>query len=227
MNHLIFITHITIISLSTLLFGKYGKSALISYISMLFVLANIFVIKQINLSHFQVTTTDAYIIGISFGINLIQEIWGKENAQKTIFISFGCSLFYLIMGYFQIWYIPASHDTSHIHFIYIMNHTLRIMIASFISYIIVQYTDTILYDYLKKKTHGNYFVARNYISMLSSQFFDTILFSFLGLYGIVHNITDIIIVSYGVKIIGIFLTTPFIFIGKKLIEKQQQKTLLE
>ncbi len=219
MNHLLFIAHITVVSSFTLFFGKLGKSALISYVSLLFVLANIFVIKQINLFDYAVTTADAYIIGVSFGINLLQEIWGKKTAQKAIFTSFACSLFYLVMGYFQIWYIPAVHDTSHQHFIYLMTHTLRIIIASFISYLIVQYADTIMYGFLKKKMDGKHFMLRNYISMFSSQLFDTILFSFLGLYGIVHNITHIMIVSYGVKIAAILLTTPFIYYAKKIVRK--------
>lgn len=219
MNHLLFIAHVIIISASTLLFGTLGKSALISFVSLLFVLANIFVIKQIYLLDYAVTTADAYIIGVSFGINLIQEVWGKKSAQKTILISFACSLFYLIMGYFQIWYIPAAHDTSHHHFTYLMSHTLRIIIASFISYLIVQYADTIMYGYLKKKADGKYFVLRNYISMFSSQLFDTIVFSFLGLYGIVHNISHVMVVSYGVKVAGILLTTPFIYYAKKIVKK--------
>ena len=219
MNNLLFIVHTMIISGFTLVFGRLGKSALISYISLLFVLVNIFVIKQIDLCGYFVTSADAYIIGVSFGINLIQEIWGKKSAQKAILISFACSLFYLIMGYFQIWYIPAVHDTSHEHFIYLMGHTLRIVAASFVSYLIVQYTDTILYGYLKKTMDGKYFVLRNYISMFSSQFFDTIVFSFLGLYGIVHNITHIIVVSYAVKIVAILLSTPFIYYAKKIVKK--------
>jgi uncharacterized integral membrane protein (TIGR00697 family) len=219
MNHLIFIAHSIIISGCTLFFGSLGSAALTSYISLLFVLTNIFVIKQIELCNYAVTSADAYIIGISFGINLLQEIWGKKTAQKAIFISFACSLLYLIMGYFQIWYIPASYDTSHEHFVYLMNQTLRIMVASFISYLTVQYFDTITYGYLKTQLNGKHFILRNYISMLSSQLFDTIIFSFLGLYGIVHNITHIIIVSYGIKVAAIFLSTPFIYYAKKIVRK--------
>ena len=218
MNYLIFIAHSIIISGFTLFFGWLGNAALTSYISLLFVLTNIFVIKQIELLDYAVTSADAYIIGVSFGINLLQEIWGKKTAQKSIFISFACSSFYLIMGHFQIWYIPTPYDTSHLHFIYLMHHSLRIMIASFISYLIVQYFDTIMYGYLKTRVDGKYFVVRNYISMLSSQLFDTLIFSFLGLYGIVHNISHIIIVSYGIKIAAIFLTTPFMYYAKKIVK---------
>ncbi len=219
MNALIFIAHIITISSCTLFFGRVGASALTSYVSLLFVIANIFVIKQIFLGDYAVTSADAYIIGVSFGINLLQEVWGKKEAQQAIFISFLCSLFYVIMGYFQIWYIPAAHDTSHVHFVYLMANSMRIIIASFISYLIVQYADTIMYGYLKKKMHDSHFVLRNYISMFSSQLFDTILFSFLGLYGIVHNITHIMVVSYTVKVIAIILSTPFIYYAKKAIKK--------
>lgn len=219
MNHLIFIAHTAIISSLTIVFGRMGQAALTSYISLLFVLANIFVIKQMELLSFSVTCADAYIIGVSFGINLLQEIWGKKVAQQAIFISFACSLFYLIMGYFHLWYIPASHDTSHIHFAYLLTNTLRIVIASFISYLIVQYADTIMYSYLKRKMNDKFFLIRNYISMFSSQLFDTILFSFLGLYGIVHNLTDIMIVSYAIKIAAILLSTPFIYYAKQFVKK--------
>jgi len=219
MNHIIFILHTTIISGLTLLFGRMGEAALTSYVSLLFVLANIFVIKQMNLCGYYVTCADAYIIGVSFGINLLQEIWGKKTARKAILISFLCSLFYVVMGYFHLWYTPASHDTSHVHFIYLLTNSMRIIVASFISYLIVQYTDTILYAFIKKRFDGKYFVLRNYLSMFSSQLFDTILFSLLGLYGIVHNITHIMIISYCIKVIAILLSTPFIYYAKKLVRK--------
>jgi uncharacterized integral membrane protein (TIGR00697 family) len=221
MNLTIFIAHMTIMSCCTLFFGRLGKSALISYVSLLFVMANIFVIKQMNLGSFSVTCADAYIIGVSFGINLLQEIWGKKTAQKAIWISFACSLLYLCMGYIHNAYIPSTQDTSHVHFIYLFTHTLRIIAASFTSYLIVQLADTIMYGYCKNVLNGKYFLLRNYISMLSSQLFDTIIFSFLGLYGIVSSIMDIMIVSYLVKVFAIFLTTPFIWHAKKIITNKE------
>jgi len=219
MNHIIFIVHSLIISGLVIFFGRMGTAALTSYISLLFVLTNIFVIKQINLCGYDVTCADAYIIGISFGINVSQEIWGRKTARKAISISFLCSLFYVIMGWFHLWYIPASYDTSHVHFVYLLDSSTRIIVASFLSYLIVQYVDTILYAFMKKRFNGKHFILRNYLSMFSSQFFDTILFSFLGLYGIVHNMAHIIIVSYGIKVVAILLSTPFLYYTKKLVKK--------
>lgn len=219
MNQIIFVIHSIIISGLVLAFGRMGIAALTSYISLLFVLTNIFVIKQMNLCGYDVTCADAYIIGISFGINVLQEIWGQKTARKAISISFLCSLFYVVMGWFHLWYIPASHDTSHLHFVYLLDNSVRIIVASFISYLIVQYADTMLYAFMKKRCNGKYFILRNYLSMFSSQLFDTILFSFLGLYGIVHNMMHIIIVSYGIKVVAILLSTPFLWYAKKIVKK--------
>ena len=215
MNELLFMFHVTLVSLATLFFARLGKEALVAYISLLFVTANIFVIKQITLWGWYATTADAFIIGVSFGINLLQEVWGKEVARKTIWISFACSAFYMIMAQFLLGYQASSGDATHLHFAALMSHTLRITLASFVSYIITQMADTYLYAYVRRVTNDRYFVARNYLSMLSSQLFDTILFSLLGLYGIMTNIIHIMIVSYLLKVIAILLTTPFLIVAKQ------------
>lgn len=218
-NELLFFTQITVISFATIGFGKLGKEALVSYISLLFVIANIFVIKQITLFSWYATSADAFIIGISFGINLLQEIWGKDIARKAIWISFACSAFYMIMAQFILHYVPIIEDTTQPHFDFILSNTTRIIIASFVSYIITQTTDTYLYAYLKQKADNRYFVLRNYVSICSSQLFDTILFSFLGLYGIITNLWHIIVVSYAIKIIALMMMTPWLMCAKRNISE--------
>lgn len=219
MNEILFISQASLVSFAVLVFARLGKESLTAYISLLFVITNIFVIKQINVWGWYATSADAFIIGVSFGINLLQEIWGKEIARKTIWISFACSVFYMIMTQFLVAYQASNNDTTHIHFAQLMSHTLRITFASFTSYIITQIADTYLYAYVRKRTNDNYFVARNYLSMCSSQLFDTILFTFLGLYGVMTNLLDLIIISYILKLLAIGLTTPFLVIAKKTIEQ--------
>lgn len=218
-NEIIFVAHVSLVSLATILFARLSKEALVAYISLLFVIANIFVIKQVQLWGWYATSADAFIIGVSFGINLLQEIWGKNIARQTVWISFACSAFYMIMAQFLLAYHPAAGDVTHIHFVQLMSNTQRIILASFVSYIITQMADTYLYAYVRRRTNDKYFVARNYLSMCSSQLFDTILFSFLGLYGIMQNILHIMIVSYALKLFAIVLTTPFLMSAKKIVKK--------
>jgi len=214
-NELIFVGHIATISSIVLGFALLGKEALIALISTFFLLANIFVIKQIELFGLNATGADAFIIGIGFAINLLQEKWGVKIARQSIMISLATSLLYLIVSKFHLAYNPAPFDTTHTHFVILLENTTRIITASFISYLCIQLFDTAIYAYLKKHTHGKYLILRNYASLVSSQFLDTILFSFLGLYGIVDNIWHIIFVSYCIKLISIFLITPFMYIAKQ------------
>jgi uncharacterized integral membrane protein (TIGR00697 family) len=100
-----------------------------------------------------------------------------------------------------------------------MENTSRIVIASFISYLITQFIDIQIYGFLKEKTEGKYFTLRNYFSLSLSQLIDTILFSFLGLYGIVAQISDIIVLSYSIKLLTIFCMSPFLIFAKRLVLK--------
>lgn len=216
-NELIFVAHIATISTIVLSFALLGKEALIALISTFFLLANIFVIKQIELFGLNATGADAFIIGIGFAINVLQEKWGIQIARKSIIISLATSLLYLIVSKFHLAYQAASFDTTNPHFIILLENTTRIIAASFISYLCIQFFDTAIYGYLKRQSHGKYLILRNYASLLSSQFLDTILFSFLGLYGIVDNIWQIIFVSYCIKVISIFLITPFMYLAQPIL----------
>ncbi len=222
-NELLFLSQIFIICISTLAFAILGKEALTAFVGLLFVMANIFVIKQINLLNWTVTSADIFIIGISFSINILQEFWDKKYAQKTVILSFALSLFYLILAKCIVAYTPAVVDNAQVHLAFIVKNSLRIIIASFISYLITQFIDIQVYAYLKQKTHGKYFTLRNYFSLCLSQAIDTIIFSFLGLWGIVAHISDIIILSYGIKILTIVCMSPFLIIAKKTIQKYGQK----
>ena len=222
LNELLFFVQVSFISFATVCFGKLGKEALISYISLLFVISNIFVIKQIMLFSWYATSVDAFIVGISFGLNLLQEIWGKEIARKTIWISFLCSAFYMIITQSILYYNPILQDTTQKHFEYILSNTFRLVIASFIAYLITQISDNYVYAYLKQKTDGKYFVLRNYFSICLSQFIDTISFTFLGLYGIITNLGNVIIVSFAIKIVTLILITPWLIYAKRIINTKNK-----
>ncbi|OGB86517.1 hypothetical protein A3J41_02665 [candidate division TM6 bacterium RIFCSPHIGHO2_12_FULL_38_8] len=217
-NELLFILHVATVSGGALFFARLGKSALIAYVSLLFVAANIFVIKQIDLFHFCVTSSDAFIVGISMSCNLLQEFWDKKFARQAIWISFATCVFYMLIAKIIVAYQPANIDTMQAHFVAITQNTVRITLASLIAYLVTQTIDIYLYGFVKKLTQGKYFVARNYFAIAISQAIDTILFSFLGLYGIVENIFDILILSFSIKLIAIAITTPFLMLAKRILK---------
>lgn len=210
MNELLFIL-LSLFTGSTALIALYcGQATLTAFVAMQCILANFFVIKQITIFGLTATCSDAYTIGATIGLNLLQEYYGKEAAKNAIWANFFLLIFYAIASQFHIWYIPNAEDITHLHFVEILSSAPRIIVASFSTFLFTQFLDYALYGYLKSRFNNRFLLLRNYASVLICQFIDTVLFSFLGLYGIIQDIGNVIIISYIIKIIAIVLATPLV-----------------
>lgn len=216
-NESIFLAQSLFMGAALLVALRLGKEALIALIALLAVLANLFVVKQISLFGFNATAADAYAVGCMLGINLLQEYYGKPTAKQAVLISFFVSIIFTVSSQVHRLYLPFVHDTTHHAFETILCCTPRIVIASLISYCIVQLCDIKLYGFLKAHLNNRWYLIRNYGSVSVSQLLDTVLFSFLGLYAIVDNIWHIIFVSYVIKIAVLLLSTPFLILSQRII----------
>ena len=173
------------------------------------ILANLFVTKQIVLFGFIATASDALAVGCTLGLNLLQEYYGKAQAQKAVIVSFLCLVVYTILSALHVLYVPAPSDITQTCFTTILSGMPRIIAASLTAYFIVQNLDCWLYGKLKEKfnkppknshkplapseipeefiiegsaKNGFNFTLKNYISVSITQLLDTVLFTFLGLY---------------------------------------------
>lgn len=218
-NELLFFTDIIIVASASLAALCIGKEALIAFICMQGVLSNLFVTKQMTLFGFAVTCSDVFAVGALFGLNLLQEFFDRTLVKKAIISNFLLLLFYLAISQIQILYIPNNFDTMHSHFSSILTFMPRIASASIATYLIVQVLDAYFYQLLKKVFSGKYLLLRTTFSLICSQLIDTILFSFLGLYGIVGSIGDVIFVSFIIKLIIIGCTSPFCTLAKKIVTR--------
>ncbi|HSC24732.1 MAG TPA: queuosine precursor transporter [Candidatus Babeliales bacterium] len=216
MNELIFVAHAIIVAGTALGALVLGPSALVAFVCTCCVLANLFVLKQITLFGFAATCADAFTIGATIGLNLLQEYFGASHAKRAIVINFFILIFYAIVSQIHLIYIPSSSDEMHFHFMPLLNFMPRIIIASLFVYYISQLADYYFYGLLKRIFHHTHIIFRNYVSIALCQLLDTILFSFLGLYGIINNIGEIIIISYLIKLISIFIAIPFVAFSRKI-----------
>jgi len=216
MNELIFILHTCIISLTALGALYLGQSALVVFVTLQCILANLFVIKQITLFGLTATCSDAYTVGAVLGLNLLQEYFGRSIARKTIWINFFFLIFYAIVSQIQIAYIPSPDDIMQQYFVPILSFMPRIVIASFTVYLISQFADYALYGFLKRTLKNRLLIVRNYASMAVTQLLDTILFSFFGLYGIIDNLWQVIVISYAIKLLAIIIAAPFVGLSKRI-----------
>lgn len=215
-NELLFLAQTAFIGTTLLIALRMGKEALIAVIATQAVLANLFVVKQISLLGFNATAADAYAIGCMLGLNLLQEYYGKAITKLAIWISFFMSVVFAISAHLHLLYTPFLSDTTHGAYVTILSATPRIVAASLFTYFVVQQFDMRLYGFLKNKFENRLYIFRNYSSIALSQLLDTLLFSFLGLYGIVTHVWEIILVSYTIKIAILLLATPFLMLSRRI-----------
>lgn len=216
-NELIFLGYIVAVCIAAVVALRIGSHALVAYCSLLCVLSNVFVLKQINLFGLSATASDALAVGVTLSLNLLIEYYQPQIAQKAIVISFFCAAAYVMFSFFHLGYTPSIYDASAQHYAALLSAAPRLIAASLFTYFIVQKLDTLIYGALKIRWPERWFIVRNYVSAGISQFVDTILFSFLGLYGLVSGIGQIILISYLIKLITIITAVPLIRLLKRFM----------
>ncbi len=217
-NEILFFTHTFLVIGLVLIASRLGKAALIGLIALQAVFANLFVVKQMSLFGFSVTCSDVFAIGGILGLNLLQERYGREEANKAIKASFLGLVFFMAMSKFHLWYAPIAADLTQGAFEQILSQTTRISTASIAVYFIVQKIDLRLFGYLQALFSGKYLPLRVGVSLCLTQALDTVLFSFLGLYGLVDSIFDVIVVSFFIKCIIISCSSFFVAFAKRVLK---------
>lgn len=214
MNELLFILQTFLIVGFALGALKLGKSALTAWVCIQALIANLFVLKQISLFGLDVTASDAFVIGSLLGLNFLQEYFSKEEAQKATWICFFFMIFFTLVSQVHLVYQPSPYDVTQPAFSAILSQSPRLLIASMSVFFVVQQFDIRFFAFLRNVLPQTGFAFRAAISLVLSQFLDTLLFSFVGLYGIVASVIDIMIVSFVVKLAVIFISTCFVKAAK-------------
>lgn len=214
MNELIFVGHTLFISFCVLFSLRFQKEGLVALSATLWLLANLFVTKQITLFGLPVTASDAFVIGASLATALLTELFGKQYAEKSVFISFGILALFAALSFIHSSYEPNSYDTTQTHFEILLSPMPRIVFASIFAYLISQLLNVTLSTWFKKWAKNKFFASRTLIVILITQAFDTLFFGFVGLYGLVYSLTSVLLISFMIKSIALFITAPLVIFLK-------------
>ncbi|MDK2920531.1 MAG: queuosine precursor transporter [Desulfonauticus sp.] len=147
--------------------------------------------------------------------DVISEIWGKDVAKRVVwggFISVLISLL-LIKGALL---LPAASFWPHEQaFNTILSSTPRIILASFIAYLVSQAHDVWAFHFWKDRFQGRHLWFRNNLSTIVSQVIDTVLFIGIAFYGsmpILPIIAGQLIIKWGIAL----LDTPLVYLLVKV-----------
>lgn len=200
MNEILFFLHLVIAALFLYPFMKMGKEGLMCWICLQPILANLFVLKQIHLFGLTVTCSDVYAVSCALGLNMLQEYYGKDVAKKAVWCSFMLLIFFVVMAQMHLVYTASEQDYTQSAYTQILSSTPRLVAASIVSFLVVQWFDVQFYGFLKARAKKLTLFGRNITSLAVSQFFDTVLFTILGLWGLVSELFDVFLVSFIIKL---------------------------
>lgn len=154
---------------------------------------------------------------VAYGItflctDVINEIWGKDETQRTVILGLKIQVASLVLILFALALpsAPFAKDFGE-SFNIVLGQNARVVFASLTAYLISQYHDVILFHFWRKKTEGKHKWLRNNASTLVSQMVDTAIFITIAFWGMVPNLLWMIFSQYIIKAIIALLDTPFFY----------------
>lgn len=150
--------------------------------------------------------------------DVIGEIWGKEEANKTVKLGFICQMVSLVLIGGAILLPVAPFADNQAQFTAILGSSFRVVFASMVGYLVSQSWDVWIFHkvrdvYIKKhgSTKGGRWIWNN-ASTMTSQIIDTAIFITIAFIGTVPNIWTMILSQYLVKFVYALLDTPFFYL---------------
>ncbi len=194
----------------------FGKRALYVWIAIAAILANVQVLKTVELFG-KVSTLGNIIYGTSFlATDILNEKYGKRDAVIGVYLGLFTLIATAILMTISLKFIPHESDFIQESLVNIFKIIPRITVASIVAYFLSQLHDTWSYDLLKR--NGSKLFIRNNVSTLISQAIDTLVFCFIAFWGVfeLHIFIDIMLTTYVLKLLVAVLDTPFLYIAKKI-----------
>ena len=175
--------------------------------------ANVVAGKVVNLFGFIVPAA-VVAYGITFlCTDVINEIWGKEQAQKTVMLGLKVQLASMVLILLAIWLPPAIFAVDfNVAFKTVLGQNVRVVFASLTAYTISQAHDVISFNFWRNKTKGKHKWLRNNLSTMTSQIIDTAIFITIAFWGLVPNLLWMIVSQYVVKAVIALIDTPFFYL---------------
>jgi uncharacterized integral membrane protein (TIGR00697 family) len=211
---LLLLANFTAILLSYRFFGKLG---LYIWIPVATILANIQVLKMVDLLSIGVTLGNITYASSFLVTDILSENYGKKSARRAVFIGFFSLTATVIIMNIALMFKPNEFDFIQESLKNIFALLPRIALASLIAYGVSQFHDVWAYNFWKNLFPGEKFLwLRNNASTMVSQLLDSVIFTFIAFWGLLpqSEFLQILISTYVLKWIVAAIDTPFLYLAR-------------
>ncbi|MBO3062545.1 queuosine precursor transporter [Mammaliicoccus fleurettii] len=208
--------------LMLVLYRFFGKTGLFVWVAIGTIIANIQVIKTVELFSVSATLGNVMFASIYLATDILNDIYGRKQAKKAVWLGFSSVIVMVILLQCSLTFIPAQDDFSQKALETIFNIVPRIALGSIIAYVIGQHLDVLLFNLIKNKfSSDKTFYIRAYGSTIVSSIIDTAIFVLIAFYGNLPNsvVFEIFITTYFLKLLTTISNVPFGYIAKSMYRK--------
>lgn len=205
----------------------FGKLGLYIWIPIATILANIQVLKMVDLLSIGVTLGNITYASSFLVTDILSENYGEKSAKKAVFIGFFSLAATVIIMQIALMFKPNEFDFIQESLKNIFAILPRIALASLIAYGISQLHDVWAYEFWKKLLPGVKFLwLRNNASTIISQLIDSVLFTSIAFWGLLpkSEFVQILVTTYVLKLIVAVVDTPFLYLARSMFSRKMIAT---
>lgn len=223
MNNLLLVVEIICCFTALLLAKKFfGKVGVFVWVGLAAVLANVVQGKNAELLGLYAGIGHVLFSSNFLATDILNECYSQRDAKKAVLIGLFGNIVYLVIMIIAMSYKSSPIDTIGPHMNAMFGLNIRITLSSMFWYLVSNFGDVWLYDKLKKATGGKYLWLRNNLSTIvfnCAENFGFAFFAFGGIYA-PGEIISIAVASTLVEIIVGVCDTPFLYLARKLKDKE-------
>ena len=200
-----------------LCYRLFGRTGLFIWIPVSVILANIQVVKTVELFSLSATLGNIVYATSFLVTDILSENYGKKEAKRAVYIGFFALIVMTVLMNLALLFKPAQEDFAHESLVTIFSLMPRIGGASLLAYLVSQTHDVWAYHFWKKRLPSPRFIwLRNNASTIVSQLIDSVIFTVIAFAGKfpVGVLLEIVVSTYLLKIIVAAADTPFVYLAR-------------
>lgn len=151
----------------------------------------------------------SYIVG-----DVLTEVYGYAAARRVIWLGFFCNLLAVLAIWVAGLLPPASFWQGQGAYETILGFTPRLLIASFLAYLVGEFANALVLAKLKVATNGRWLWTRTISSTIIGQGLDSLVFITIAFAGIIplEGMMSAVIGQWGFKVVYEILATPLTYV---------------
>jgi uncharacterized integral membrane protein (TIGR00697 family) len=202
----------------------FGKTGLYIWIPIATILANIQVLKMVDLLSVGVTLGNITYASSFLVTDILSENYGKKSARKAVYIGFFSLAATVLIMSLAVAFRPNQFDFIQASLTNIFSILPRIAFASLVAYGISQLHDVWAYNFWKNLLPPRrYLWLRNNASTMVSQLLDSVIFTFIAFWGMLprEEFLQILITTYLLKWLVAVIDTPFLYLASSMFNRSR------